>query len=362
MPTLILSPRYSQDSNDLLRASINMDGWNTHRAIRHLAPPNPDVCCVYGEMPFCDIMAERANLGLLEPPPRWLDHVRNNLGYEWLKRDLFTCEARDLKSVRDKRFIKPANDKVFSYGVFEKGSDAPIKYVDPSCPCIVSEVVSFLIEMRIYLLDGKVAAWSFYSHHSDKSQEENAAEAFAWLNPLLESSSDLDLPSSVVLDIGYIEERGWAFVEANQLYASGIYVDVNPVKLFEPILRASGPMNLVSAADLKYLRNPPELGSQPGKEPVRVYLDGQLLHSSTDLQLIYAPATEWFSGSAQLFGPGCSELMKKLEGTTGSITIDNGLVMLVLCVLIGESPIRVIYNKAFPSPPPGQPLPEAESL
>lgn len=256
MPTLILSPRFSQDSNDLLRAVRQIDDWETYRAIRYRAPDTDDECCVYGEMLFCDIMAERMDLGLLEPPPDWLVTMGQTFGPDVLKRSVSMCSADMLKHIQGRAFIKPANDKVFQYGIYEKGSDAPIRFVDPSCPCIVSEVVEFDIEVRGYVYNREIVALDYY-RLIGATEEEAREGAVNFLQPLLDSAHDLNLPSSVVVDVGHIEGVGWSLVEANQIYASGLYgrVQNNPEVLLPAFLRASGRRANVSPADQKYLRN-----------------------------------------------------------------------------------------------------------
>jgi len=156
-PTIILSPRFSTDSDDFWRAAV-AEGWNVHRAVRYAAPEGAENACVYGEVAFCDMMAERMNLGLLEPANDWL----GTLPPELLKRDIWCGTVADLDRVTSRSFVKPANDKVFSFGVYERGDDVPVKWVDPVCPIIVSEVVAFDIEVRLHLLDHEIVQASQY--------------------------------------------------------------------------------------------------------------------------------------------------------------------------------------------------------
>lgn len=248
-PTLVLSPRFSTDSENFWRAAVGA-GWNIHRAIRYRVPEGVELPCVFGEVAFCDIMAERLDLGLLEPPNTWL----GTLPEEMVKRELWCGTVADLGRVTSRSFVKPANDKVFSFGVYEKGSDVPTKYVDLSCPIIVSEVVAFDIEVRFHLLDGEIVAASQYRLVQADVTEDQAVElATAFIRPYLKG---LDLPSSVVVDVGHIEERGWAFIEANQTYASGVYYQASHSTILPALLRSSGPRHLVKESDKRFLRNP----------------------------------------------------------------------------------------------------------
>jgi hypothetical protein len=201
-------------------------------------------------------MAERLGLGLLEPPADWL----TRLPYKYTNRKLWYGTVADLKrsSVEQRAFIKPANDKLFERAVYERGSDVPVKWVDPSCPIIVSEVVAFKWEVRLHVLDRKIVTAAEYVLIDTIGQEPEPviAEAKEWAQDLL-ADPDLDLPSAVVIDVGLMEEgRGWGVVEANQVYASGMYNEANRDAVLDLVLRAAGPLELVSETDRKYLRNP----------------------------------------------------------------------------------------------------------
>lgn len=126
-------------------------------------------------------------------------------------------------------FYKPSNDKVLSAGVYERGSDVPLTYVDPGCPCYVSEVVAFDVEFRCHVLDGKVIRAAYY-RLVDANEDEMMVQVLESAEQVLAGHAH-ELPSAVVLDVGRIEGRGWAVVEANQVHASGIYGDsaVGPV-------------------------------------------------------------------------------------------------------------------------------------
>ncbi len=248
MTTLVLSPRFHGDSQDLWRAAIAR-GWNTHRAIRYQGPEVAGDCCVYGEIMFCDMMASRLDLGLLDPPDDWLA----TLPMLAVMRNIKACTAETLPAFNVRTFVKPANDKVFQYGVFERSSDVPLRYVDPRCPVLVSEVVEFDLEVRLYCLDGKILTAEFYRLVGEKPEEEVRGEAREFGDVILKAYGH-ELPSAVVLDVGHIEGRGWAVVEANQAYASGIYGQADTQAILDVVMRSAGPMGKVSERDRRFLR------------------------------------------------------------------------------------------------------------
>jgi len=252
VPTVLLSPRGTMDSNDVWRACLRRPGWDSHRAIRHRLPdPVPDVMCAYGENYFCDIVAERGGLALLDPWDSWLP----SLSYDYLKRRVDFCVARELRGFKERAFFKPANDKVFTAGVYERGSDVPVRHISPDCPCLVSEVVDFDVEVRLHFLDGAVQACQQYRLYGDREEDEVHEEAKLFAREVMSREYER-LPSSVVLDVGFVRERGWAVVEANPLYSSGIYAGTDAADVLDSILRASGPVSKLLERDRPFLRTP----------------------------------------------------------------------------------------------------------
>ena len=252
MHNLILSPRLSSDSRALWKECQTSEDWRAHKAYRHQVPGGLVNPTVYGEMQFCDIIASRSGLKLLEPPVGFLAHLSKSKP-EWMHRKVTFMHHRDLIQVTERSFIKPANDKVFVAGVYELGKDVPHKYIDPTCPVLVSGVVDFEIEYRCYALDYEVQTLSCYQWpgmlHLENPDESAAALSFA--NEVLAGSRDL-LPSACVLDVGRFENGSWAVIEANQAYASGIYYEAVIAKVLPVIARAAS--LTVSEADEQYVR------------------------------------------------------------------------------------------------------------
>ncbi len=251
--TLILSPRFSTDSNDLWGATNRHPHWTNHRAINFTKPTTErDGWCTYGELTFCDIMAERCGLGLLDPP----DDFLVQLPPSYLQRDIYCVKAGHIAKMHfDKKyFVKPANDKVFQRGIYVESYDVPLRYVDDECPCIVSSVVDFEVEVRLYCLDSYIETFSDYLMVSDLDPDQELEDAINFGQEALDQFGHL-LPSAVVLDVGRISGGGWAVIEANQAYASGIYPLAKLDNILDVVYRSSGPIENVSESDKKFLRN-----------------------------------------------------------------------------------------------------------
>lgn len=271
MPSLVLTPRLSSDSVHLERAARQL-GWPVHRARRYQVPHDIEDPIVYGDIAFCDVMAEMLGLGLLEPTNSWLAELPSR----YLLRQVRAMTHENLRSVRGRHFFKPANDKVFEAGIYECGAHVPWRYIDPETPVLVSDVVDFESEMRCYVLDRQVLTAGIYAGKTADSISNDgvsgAREALIyeagceWMKGLL-SDPEVDIPSAVVIDIGLIEGLGWAAVEANQGYASGVYCGgyatataspgADPIQVLQVIARAGGHRSKIRGEDLQWLRRAP---------------------------------------------------------------------------------------------------------
>jgi hypothetical protein len=109
----------------------------------------------------------------------------------------------------------------------------------------VAEPVDWLVEYRCFVLEREVVTLSPYRRngqviegHADTlgvpALETDAARQFA--SAVLTSAS-VACPPVFVLDVGQIVDRGWAVVECNECWASGIYA-CDPVKVLTTLLRA----------------------------------------------------------------------------------------------------------------------------
>jgi hypothetical protein len=66
--------------------------------------------------------------------------------------------------------------------------------------------------------------------------ELNAAQEFC---ELALADTSIQVPEVIVVDIGIINEHGWAVVESNAAFASGMY-GCDPEKVLPLLLRAGG--------------------------------------------------------------------------------------------------------------------------
>jgi len=225
---LITQPRAGRLHNEILAMQMvaRARGWDTHGA--HFGWRLPEEIiesnvagCPYGSQTFCEVMSQQMGWGLIGNPHDWL----TKFPLEFLKREVkfYTLkEARNLE-FEGYRFIKPADDKCFDAKLYEYTEFNPPACVLDDTPVLVSDPADFVEEYRCFVDGKKCLTISCYIYHGEINEPKywynpNCVEAEKFVNKALEAVPTL--PS--VVDVG-IMENGWAVIESNQAWASGIY-------------------------------------------------------------------------------------------------------------------------------------------
>jgi hypothetical protein len=241
MPTLILTPRYSDDTQTLWKAAA-VRGWSVERLGRwqvpeHLQQAHEPV--LYAEALFGPSLAEQLGITLVSPPDDWL--VR--LPEPYRRRNIRLMSLAEARRLPEPAFIKPPNDKTFPAQVY--APDALPEGYDETMPVLVSDIVRWTCEFRCFIHDRKLAACSIYSRDGELQKDNGFActpgelhEVRAFVEVLL-GDDRVDLPVATVMDVGLIEGRGWAAVEQNAAWGAGIY-GCNPDTVLEVLYAASG--------------------------------------------------------------------------------------------------------------------------
>ena len=224
-PTLLLSARPTEDSQALWRAAIR-PGWNVERVrgIRIPAGLVGNNFVLYAEGLFAPAIAEQLSLKLIEPIEDWL--VR--LPLEYRKRQLRLATLGEARRLEGPAFIKPPNEKSFKSMVYATGAELPTEF-DDSMAVLIAEPVSWEAEYRCFVLDRAVKTLSPYLRSGRLAKldefaapDEEIEEARGFAEHVLADAA-LEFPHAVVLDIGRIAGDGWAVVELNGAWGSGIY-------------------------------------------------------------------------------------------------------------------------------------------
>jgi hypothetical protein len=212
MPTLLLSPRHGEDSRQLWRAAVHL-GWDVRRVHKWEIPSmTTDDVAIYGEPLLCQFLSQRLNLTLDEPALDWLPNVPHTLR----KRDVRLASLREARSITHRAFVKPAEEKGLEGKVYESGAELPVMTAAP------------------YWLNGSIAQ---DKNHDWLTEVPESAEAASFCETVL-THPNVKHPHAFVLDVGETSDRGWAVIEANAAFSSGIYGN-NPIKALEVIRQAA---------------------------------------------------------------------------------------------------------------------------
>ena len=239
MPTLILTPRYTEDAQALWRAA-GRRGWGVRRLTtwrvtdEDRAAPDP---VFHLDALMAPMQAAAFGYRLLEPAEDFLPR----LPAEYRHREVRLTTLGIARSLPEPRFVKPPNDKSFPARVYSR-DDMPNEFTD-AVPVLVSEVVTWEMEFRcfvlnrdvvtlsVYLRDGTLQRDNDFAHTSAEEAEVRAVAGRVLADPRV------DFPAAAVLDVGTITGSGWAVVEANSAWGAGLY-GCDPDTVLE-VLRAA---------------------------------------------------------------------------------------------------------------------------
>jgi hypothetical protein len=258
-PTLVLSPTHSEDSLALELAAY-ASGWSVVRLESWRVPETlidlPDLV-LFGEALFVRTIADALSYSLLEAPRSWLA----SLPAETLKRSIQIMKLGDAESIVVPSFIKPAGDKAFEARVYESGVSflSTVSDLSRNIDLIVSVPVTWQLEYRCFVLDRQVRTVACYwkDGEATKSSEgwptisQHDAQALEFATQVLRNTT-IDCPPAFVMDIGLIQDRGWAVLEANPAWASGVY-GCSPDAVLSVVRRACIPSSELPDSDRQWV-------------------------------------------------------------------------------------------------------------
>lgn len=256
--TLALPPRVTATGR-ALAAAARRRGLRCETLREWRAPNRPHgIGSLYAGPLFADAVASGLRLGLLEPSTDWLAE----LPYELTGRQIESVTVARARTLRRPAFVKPPNDKSFPARVYPDGSGLPgPDAMDDGTPVLVSDIVAFTAEYRLFVLDGAVVTGSRYAVRGTLDvvpleQDVLQAQVLDFASRLFAPGVP-PLPSAVVVDVGTVDGR-WAVVEANAAWASGHYACDSDAAL-DVVLRAARPAAEVGPPDAQFLRPVPHL-------------------------------------------------------------------------------------------------------
>lgn len=260
MPTLLISRSCLPESR-MLAATARKAHWDVQWLQRRCGPARLHgfECGLYAETDVALRVARLHGLALIEPA---LD-LLTQLPSEYLLRQVEFMTLSEAKALTEPTFVKPADctAKVFDAAIYEAGrfifcdDDLP-----PQTPVLASEPVDWEAEYRVVVHERKIIAFSPYIRggwlaRNAQGQwpfsQAEAREMLSFVHELLANES-VAFPPAFVLDVGVIEARGWAVVEMNPVWCSGLLGCDLSVML--PVLRrACQRIDELSCADQRWV-------------------------------------------------------------------------------------------------------------
>jgi len=226
MPTLVLTPRFTPDAQALWRAAIQL-GWSVHRLHKWIVPDELKSLkepVLYLEGLMSPTLATQFGKELKEPPDDWLP----DLPMKYKKRNVSLVSMREARKVKKPLFIKPPNDKSFPALTYWNGEELP-DWIPDDANVLVCDVVRWTKEFRCFILDRTPLTLSIYLRDGKPQRacgfecfDEEYLEARDFVVSVLQDKK-VPFPRAACLDVGVIKGEGWAVVEQNAVWASGLY-------------------------------------------------------------------------------------------------------------------------------------------
>jgi len=222
--TLIVSTRQTEDNQLIWRAAIQR-GWSVERVKGIRVPQiDGDQIVVYMESLFAPTVARQLGLELVATPESWLP----DLPEEYRRREVRLTTLGEVPKEQCPLFVKPPNEKSFSARVYDD-IEQLLKDYQPETAVLIASPVEWIAEFRCFCLDSRVRTLSPYLRNGQLSKLDGFAATYDELEDAREFAERVlrdkrvEVPRAIVLDVGTIADQGWAVVEANAAWGSGIY-------------------------------------------------------------------------------------------------------------------------------------------
>jgi ATP-grasp domain, R2K clade family 3 len=210
--TLLISDKPDPE-RDAVAEVWSESGGEVLRLGRFWDPPaiDPKRARVYGADTFCQVLAQKLGLDLVSPPDDLLLHLPPAV----TKRALRGGTLADATTFEFPSFVKSSVPKLIRSRVYRSVNEltAEARGLEPGTALILSEIVEFQVEARAWLLDGQVLSIACYEGARDLTDARALTAAIA---------SEPMMVSPCVLDVGLITDRGWAAIETNAAWGSGL--------------------------------------------------------------------------------------------------------------------------------------------
>ena len=228
----LLIPDKRDVERDAVAKSFEQYGGKVHRIGRFWDPPTFDASTVrvYGPDAFCLVLQQKLGLRLCSPS----DDLMLQVPPQFLNRQLASASLAEISAGTFPKFIKPLTPKQFRAAIYESSGAlaTECRGLPDNTTVFASERVTISAEARTFVLDGVVLDAAVYEGAAEITGPQQLVEALARCIPL---------PRTVVVDVGFIEGRGWAVIEFNASWGAGLN-GCDADKVLPAILAASEPI------------------------------------------------------------------------------------------------------------------------
>ena len=226
----LLIPDKPDVERDAVARAFESCGGTVHRIARFWDPPTFEASTVrvYGADAFCLVLQQKLGFSLCSPR----DELMMEVPFQFLNRRIARRTLREISSVGFPAFIKPVTPKQFRGAIYESREVvvAECRGLPLETAVFVSEPVTFAAEVRTFVLEGRVLDAAIYD---GKSELDRAVEFVGGL------TKSMMLPRTVVIDVGLVDDRGWAVIEFNASWGAGLN-GCDAEKVLPAIVSATG--------------------------------------------------------------------------------------------------------------------------
>jgi len=259
VPPLLVLSTWSLPAAKALAGAARQTGWRALALDEVPAAGLPGEVVYYGGTDRAIEAATRLGLALIEPPLELLAH----LPVEFRRRPVQLVRFGDLGRLNAPTFVKPADalKKSFDAGIYANVRDIRAPHgVGPDEPVLLAEPVEWSAEYRCFVVEGRVAAWSPYVSFGRPNWKPfgpgtlaaRMPPAVAAFSERLFDKCPAPLPPAFVMDVGLIDDRGWAVVEFNPAFCSGV-LGADPGQVLAVLRRSCRTRDRLTKADRRWV-------------------------------------------------------------------------------------------------------------
>ncbi len=184
---------------------------------------------IYGYDSFCLVLAQILEIEMEIVKDEWIAELPD----KYLKRQIEIKPISQIEKIEYPKFIKPVTPKLFKAEIFKSAKELKsiIDGIEENEFLICSDEIEVNKEVRSFILNREIKDIAFYEGEGNIENPKHFIEDFL-------ANSELNLPKTFVLDVGFNEKDDWFIIEFNSSWGAGLNF-CKPVKVIECIREAA---------------------------------------------------------------------------------------------------------------------------